>query len=231
MEIHNYLEEKVRSSVDEYCESAVFDRNKYCDCIQCRLDVSCYVLNNVPPRYLVSSRGIIHHELEYSKKLQMEADIFRFIKEGFSKIAENKRPGIDHTKKIENEYKKGFYFNFPNIIGKIINGKTFEPISNAEVRLFLDDNLVNMTTDMTANPIMVSKYTGGIFIFWPYPIEAEKIGIEKTFTFKIIVNHTDFNEFTKLIDVTVQSDNNFQDSIHLQNTLNTEDIFLFPKGV
>ncbi len=231
MEIHNLIEEKVKISVDEYCDSAAFNREKYCDCIQCRLDVVCYVLNNTPPKYMVSSRGIVHHELEYSKKLQMDADIFHLVKEGFSVIADRKRPGVDHTKKTENEYKKGFYFNFPNIIGKIINGKTFEPISNAEVKLFLDDNLVNMTSDMTLNPIRLTEYTGGLFIFWPYPIEAKQKGIEKTFTFKITVTHHDFNEYTKLIDITVTSEDSFQDSIHLQNTMNIEEIYLFPRGV
>ncbi len=231
MEIHNLLEEKVKTSVDEYCESSSFDRKKHCDCIQCRLDVACYVLNNTTPKYVVSSRGIVHHELEYTKKLQLEADILGLVKEGFSVIASRKRPEIDHTKKSESPDREGIFFNFPNIIGKIINGKTFEPISNAEVKLFLDDNLVNMTSKMTSNPIRLTEYTGGLFIFWPYPVKAEKSGMEKTFTFKITVTHPDYNEYTKLFDVKVTSKESFQDSIHLQNTMNIEEIYLFPRGV
>ena len=231
MEIHNLLEEKVKNSVDEYCQSSTFDREKYCDCIQCRLDVACYVLNNSAPKYVISSRGIVHHELEYSKKLQMDADIFHLVKEGFSVISSRKRFGTDHNKRTEEFFKDGFYFNFPNIIGKIINGKTFEPVSNADVKLYLDDNLVKMTSEMTSNPVILSEYTGGLFIFWPYPIEAEENNITKTFTFKIIVSHPDFAEFTKLIDVESTSQDSIQDSIHLQNTLNMDEIYLFNRGV
>jgi hypothetical protein len=115
-------------------------------------------------------------------------------------------------------------------MGKIINGKTFEPVSNADVKLYLDDNLVKMTSEMTSNPVILSQYTGGLFIFWPYPIEAKKNGITKTFTFKITVNHPDFEEFTKLIDVESTSQDTVQYSIHLQNTLNIDEIYLFNRG-
>ncbi|MCG8483767.1 MAG: late competence development ComFB family protein [Clostridia bacterium] len=37
--------------------------------MQCKLDVACYVLNNTKPRYSVSSRGIVHHEMDYINKL------------------------------------------------------------------------------------------------------------------------------------------------------------------
>jgi competence protein ComFB len=124
MEIHNLLEEKVKTSVDEYCESSSFDRKKHCDCIQCRLDVACYVLNNTTPKYVVSSRGIVHHELEYTKKLQLEADILGLVKEGFSVIASRKRPEIDHTKRANHLTGRDF-FQFPEHYRKNHQRKNF----------------------------------------------------------------------------------------------------------
>jgi hypothetical protein len=32
---------------------------------------------------------------------------------------------------------------------------------------------------MTSNPIRLTEYTGGLFIFWPYPVKAEKSGMER----------------------------------------------------
>ncbi len=231
MEIHNLLEEIVKSSVDEYCNSLPADKRNDCDCEQCRLDVICYVLNNMLPKYVVSSRGIIHHELDYSKKIQLEADILHLVKKGFSIVLQRKRPGINHNGKIEGDIKKGPYYNFPNIIGKVINGTTFEPIADAEVTLFMNDDPVYMTSDLMSNPITLNQYTRGMFTFWPYPVKAHKTGAEKTFTFKITVTHPEFNDYTKLLDIAVTAEDNFLDSIQLQNTKTIEDIFLFPKGV
>ena len=229
MDIHNLMEDKVKFTVNDFCETSSFDSDKYCGCPQCRLDVVCYVLNNLPPKYVVSSRGIVHHEIDYSKKLQQDVDVFRLVKDGFNIITERKRPEADHTRKAGEKHKHGFYYNFPNIVGKIIDGKTFEPVSDAEARLLLDGSLVNMTSEMTQNPVRITKHTNGIFIFWPYPVEAEKENDKKTFTYKLRVNHPDYEEYIKLIDLTVSSSDTFQDSIHLQNKVNLEEIYLFSK--
>ena len=61
-----------------------------------------------------------------------------------------------------------------------------------------------------------------------------KIKLSKDFA-KALEN-SDFStlhlyEFTKLIDVESTSQDSIQDSIHLQNTLNMEEIYLFNRGV
>ncbi|MCL2705728.1 MAG: late competence development ComFB family protein, partial [Spirochaetaceae bacterium] len=71
MKIHNLLEEIVASSVNEYFNSLSSDNKLESDSEQCRLDITCYVLNNMLPKYVVSTRGIIHHSLDYTKKIQL----------------------------------------------------------------------------------------------------------------------------------------------------------------
>jgi len=230
MKLHNLLEEIVAVSVDEYFNTLSENKKVECDCEQCRLDVTCYVLNNMPPKYTVSARGLIHHSLDYAKKIQLDADILYHVKKGFAIVSQRKRVNLNHhhgnkSEEIEN----CLYFNFPNVIGKVINGTTFEPISDAKVTLFLDDAPVLMTSNLMENPIYLNKSTKGVFTFWPYPIEAEKIGEEKTFNYKITVNHPDFAEFIKLFEITAKAEANFLASIQLQNIKHLEDIFLFPK--
>ena len=229
MEIHNTNEDTVKDLIEEYCNSDSFDREKFCCCIQCKLDVACYVLNNTKPRYFISSRGIVHHELNYVNKLQETADFYRLVKEGFSIIANRKRPGIEHSLKTADMERKGIFYNFPNIMGKIIDGKTFEPVSNAEVILYLDDKIVCMTSKITSNPNVTTDTTKGIFIFWPCPVETDKIGTTKSFRFRIVASHPGFDKYIRLIDIDSTAEDSYRDSIHMQNTLNIDDIYLFPK--
>jgi len=229
MKLHNILEEIVAASVDEYFNTLPEDKKPECDCKQCRLDVTCYVLNNVPPKYIVSSRGIIHHSLDYAKKIQLEADVLYHVKKGFSIVTQRKRVNLNLQGNKLEKIKNCPYYNFPNIIGKVINGTTFEPISDAEVTLFLDDAPVFMTSNLMENPIKINKSTKGVFTFWPYPVEAEKIGEEKTFNFKITVKHPDFADYIKLLEITAKAEASFLASIQLQNIKPLEEIFIFPK--
>ena len=231
MEIHNFLEEIVTSSIDEYCNSLSADKKDEYNNEQCKMDVACYVLNNMLPKYVVSSRGIIHHKLDYSKKIQLEADILHLIKKGFSIVLDRQRPEGNHNNKTDAKTEEGLYFNFPNIIGKVLNGTTFEPISDAKVTLFLNDTIVSMTSDRMSNPVTLTSHTSGMFSFWPYPVKTDKKDVKKTFTFKITVIHPEFNEYTKLLDIPVISKDIFLKSIQLQNTKTIEDIFIFPRGV
>jgi len=232
MKIHNLLEEIVVSSVNEYFNSLSPEKKLEADSEQCRLDITCYVLNNMLPKYVVSARGIIHHTLEYTKKVQLEADILYHVKKGFSIISQRKRvtPENNQNTKTEINIENSPCYNFPHIMGKVINGTTFEPISDAEVTLFMDDTLANMA-DRMSNPLKINKQTRGMFTLWPSPVEADKKGAEKTFKFKLTVNHPDFNEFIKLFEITAIAAENYLPSIQLQNTKVLEDIFIFPKGV
>ena len=228
MEIHNTNEDIVKQIIEDYCSSDKFNNEKYCSCIQCKLDVACYVLNHTKPRYAVSSRGIIHQEMDYINKLQETADLYHMVKEGFVQIAEHKRPGVDHSIDTLEKAESGIYFNFPNIMGKVLDGKTFEPIVNAEVVLYLDEKIATMTSKTTPNPNITEGATNGIFVFQPSPLIAEKTGMERTFRFKIIARKPHYQEFIRIIDVPSKSENTYLNSIQIENKMTVEDIYLFP---
>ncbi len=228
MEIHNTNEDIVNQIIEDYCSNENFDKEKLCSCIQCKLDVACYVLNNTKPGYSVSSRGIVHHEMDYLKKLQKTADFYHLVKEGFTKIAANKRPGVDHSIDAPEKAESGMFFNFPNIMGKVLDGKTFEPIVNAEVVLFFDDKIASMTSKTTPNPNITEKATKGIFVFQPSPIRADSSKKEKSFRFKLAVRKPDYQEYIRIIDIPSKAENTYTDSIQIKNTMDLNSIYLFP---
>lgn len=234
MKAHNIMEEIIATAVDEYFNNnSNLKSDQYCSCQQCKTDINCYVLNRIKPKYAVSARVIVHHDFGYQGDLQTMADIIRLIKEAFSIVNSQRRGDLSHAKTTETTIENGFFYNFPNITGKILDGETFVPISDVQVKLLVNnseknDILVKMMP-YNENPVNVKKQTNGIFAFLPYPVETDKKDVEKNFIFKIIINHPNYMEYIKLFDINIPSKEEFQNSIHFTNTKTLEEIFLFPK--
>lgn len=236
MKAHNIMEEIIATAVDEYfSNNSSFKSDQYCNCQQCKADINCYVLNKIKPRYAVSTRVLVHNDFGYQGDPQIMADIIKLINEAFPLINNHKRGDSDHSETTETTTKNGFFYNFPNITGKILDGETFAPASDVEVKLFINnskknDILVKMIP-YNENPVSVKKYANGIFAFLPYPAKADKKNEEKNFTFKIVVTHPSYIEYIKLFDINILSKEEFQDSIHFKNTKTLEEILLFPKKI
>ncbi|MBQ2571571.1 MAG: late competence development ComFB family protein, partial [Treponema sp.] len=60
--IHNIMEEQVESRVNQLYDHVKGQNAPWldCDCENCRKDTICYVLNRIPPRYILSGRGVTH---------------------------------------------------------------------------------------------------------------------------------------------------------------------------
>ncbi len=50
-------------------------------------------------------------------------------------------------------------------MGKVLDGKTFEPIVNAEVVLYLDEKIASMTSKTTPNPNITEGATKRYILF------------------------------------------------------------------
>ncbi|MGM0651588.1 MAG: late competence development ComFB family protein [Bacillota bacterium] len=67
MELKNLMEMVVFHTIDDI--KKYYD---FCDCQQCRLDISAIALNKIPPRYVVSSKGESYGRAEL---LAMQKDL------------------------------------------------------------------------------------------------------------------------------------------------------------
>jgi competence protein ComFB len=70
MAYHNVVEEAVISELDSILEQAM----DMCPCNTCREDIVAYVLNRIPPKYVVHTLGATYAQLD-QLKLQFRADI------------------------------------------------------------------------------------------------------------------------------------------------------------
>jgi competence protein ComFB len=56
LELTNYMEGVVTSYVDE----VIAGEDDFCDCPRCRLDVIAIALNDVKPKYVVTTKGLAY---------------------------------------------------------------------------------------------------------------------------------------------------------------------------
>ncbi|MBN2049958.1 MAG: late competence development ComFB family protein [Spirochaetales bacterium] len=228
MKVHNLLEDIVSEKVEEiFKDEEEHPVAGFCTCDQCRMDVTCYVLNRTKPEYIISGRGFAHLKTDYETNAQIMADLTALIMEGIKKVSRTKRPFFPHTPETGESQDKGPVFNFPIIAGRIFNGKTFEPISGVDVTLTSEGNLVPMKNRNWQNPYRMAESTAGNYMFWPSPLRAEKTGQEKTFPFQVSVHFDTYEDMSHVFTLTLTASDEQLDTICLNENYNPEDLYLF----
>jgi competence protein ComFB len=232
MDIRNIMEDSVKAMVGELFERE--DREKrlgYCTCDQCKLDVACYVLNRVKPEYIVSSRGLAYSEKEGLDKVQRRADLISFVKEGWGKVSHAPRPTSDHVggnpMKIELE---GPVFNFPTIMGRVFDGRTFAPLGEGDVRLLSEGIEADMVDPNWQNPFVLAGATGGTYIFWPRSMLASTEEGERKVSFEIKVEVPGLEGLSHYIEIATVPERSARLDFSLQRVFKVPDLYLFPEG-
>ena len=225
MKIHNQVEELVIETVDEvFGEIENTNENGQCYCDQCRLDVACYVLNRVPPRYIISERGFAHMDAENS--LQQKADLITLINGGMSRVSHSKRPNFPHRERDEIVAPEGPFFNFPVIKGRAFHGATFSPLQKSEVMLSCSDATMRMANANWQNPFPLTSQVSGRFGYWPAPISADSIGETKTFDFAVVVQGEGLDEMRRFFQLTVVATEGSE--VSPRDSYSLEDLYVFP---
>jgi competence protein ComFB len=231
MDIYNVMEDFVVAQVDEICNN--FEKEKHdssvCTCPQCRQDTVCYVLNRVPPRYIVSHRGAARVGTATFEEQQDKADVVALIYEGIRRVSHNQRPYADHADDGDAVKNTGPLFNIPTIIGKAINGLNFEPVSGCAAELSQDGSLVKMKDHNWQNPYSLIPNTQGAFTFWPAPIPAEKDGAHRVFRYSLRIAGEGFEELNYAFTIPVRAEiGTF--SFSMERAFRLPDLYLFPPG-
>jgi competence protein ComFB len=234
MELHNTIKGTVISRVEEIFEALEKGENpeKYCTCDQCRMDVTCYVLNRTPPRYIVSGRGASHSIGAGIGQQQQTADITALIHEGIKKVSYNLRPNFAHSneKSAVTDDAAIPKFNVPTIIGRVFNGNNFAPIADASVELLWAGGLVAMKNGNWQNPYNIVGDIEGSFSFWPAPVEASEVGSHKIFEYIVRVSAPEFETLIHTFKVPVASEVQASISFNPDRTFKLPDLYMFAPG-
>ncbi|WP_443736672.1 late competence development ComFB family protein [Treponema sp.] len=232
--IHNLMEETVLSHVNDLYDQAKARNAAWltCDCKNCRLDTASYVLNRIPPRYVVSGRGVTHSNAFLNGNSQVSADIDKLVIEGMKIVNSAKRPyhreqRINMAPSVKPET---FAFHFPVFEGNILDGQTFEPLAGTQVKLNLNGSAVKMMDITWPNPCSTYGTTKGTYTFWAVPVEAESEGLVKKFNFSIHVESDGYCPADCIFTVPVTSETNEKRDLDSTYSVKIKDIFLFRKG-
>ena len=230
MNVHNLMEDVVKKSVNNLYARVKGENVAWltCDCENCRMDTISYVLNRIPPKYVVSGRGVTHNA-EYFQSAQLQADIDSLALEGMRIVSATKRPFHNEARSsIENKPKHPA-FNFFTFMGSVLDGNTFEPVSDATVTLKLDGKLAEMFDVSWPNPYKTVQSTKGVYTFWIKPIDAEKAGIVKYFPISVEVEAEGYTETVYHFEAPIMSEESVRTELDSTYTLKIKDLVIFKK--
>jgi len=229
MNVHNMMEEIVALSVNQLYDNVKKENINWlsCDCENCRLDTVSYVLNRIPPKYVVSGRGVTHTTTEINKD-QVKADVEALAMEGIRIVSSTKRPF--HTQDRESCVVKEDAtpsFNFCTFTGCVLDGSSFEPVTNAKIVLKCEGKIADMVDMTWSNPYTTVKSTNGAYSFWMKSIPAEKAGITKQFNFCLEVSAPDYTEQVYHFDMPITSEESVRNELNSIYSVKLKDIVLF----
>lgn len=228
MAIHNLMEEEVVRVINEICdEEAKKEKPSYCVSPACRQDAICYVLNRIPPQYVSSGRGLAHVETAYKGNPQLHIDLVTLASEGLKRVTTVRRSYYG-GEGSEPGPQEGPCFNFPTITGRLFNGLTFEPMTDIEVSLRDDGELVEMVDCRWPNPYEIVRNTPGTYLFWPASIPSDSAGITREFDFEIASEVEGYEPFHHFFRIRLTSDTHRDAVIRFSQDHTLPDLYLVP---
>ena len=232
MNVHNMMEDLVAAEINALYDQVKKAKSPWltCDCKNCRLDTISYVLNRIPPRYVVSGRGVTHSN-EIFADHQLIADISAVAMDGIRIISSTKRPFHSLPREeCEVQLEENPSFNFPTFTGTILDGNTFEPISGAKVLLKLDGKEVEMVDMTWANPTQTFQSTRGAFTFWARSLPAEKAGESRKFEFELEIEAEGYEKSYHYFDVPIISDSATKTELNTACSIKIRDLVIFKRN-
>ncbi len=226
--VHNIMESIVIDTVNDIFEDKRKEGFEMADCLQCRLDVACFVLNRIKPEYIISGRGLLHFEDNYHNLIQTKVDLVTLINKGIEKISQTER-SYYNTKKTNRNISTRYLYNFPSIIGTVLMGENFVPAENIEISLIFENTLAKMIDNTWQNPFTVVKSTKGSYTFMPAPIAADEENEERTFHFELRIENKEYETINHFFELTLKSEKNMVNTFSMDRTHKIGVIYLFPK--
>ena len=231
MKVHNVMEELVTSRVALMYERLNETRPSWltCDCEDCRIDAVSYVLNRIPPRYVVSGRGIVH--TMNIPMPQIKADIDALTMEAIRVINSVKRPYHKDLAPSVHSEESQISFNFPIFSGNVFDGASFEPLIDCTITLKCDEHNADMIDKTWSNPCKTYAATNGSYSFWVKPFKADKVGESKYFTFTVEVSANGYAPASHAFSIPLVSEAEQRNEACTSYSLKIQDLFLFRSDV
>ena len=222
------METAVLKVVDEICDDDESSGSpRYCTSIDCRTDVACFVLNRIPQRYVSSQRGRIHTDVELTHDPQLLVDIVTLTHEGLHRVTSVRRSFYGDSGPPDRRG-PGPRYHVPVILGRLLDGTTFDLVADATVHLLENGEPVRMLDARWQNPYRIVKQTAGNYLFWPASVAVERQGEDRVFEFEIRVSGEGYEQMRHFFSVKVAADQRIADALGSRAEHRLPDLYLVP---
>jgi len=179
-------------------------------------DVAAYVLNRVPPRYVMSERGFLRLALEHlgeadqDRSLANVIELMMIVNRGVELVQSRRTTAIVDTASLvssgglSTETGVEYVHNYPQILGRVVNASTGEAVYGATVTMYLDGDVVPPAASGWQNPYVTHEQTRGHFSFWPRSTRSEEP--ELTAELLFTVEHPEYRGFRAVERISTSGD-------------------------
>ncbi|URA09498.1 late competence development ComFB family protein [Thermospira aquatica] len=178
-ELKNILEDIVWRMIEEIEESKEGRLSH-----EQKIEMAAYVLNRMRPLYTTSGRGFVYMLQKYDSDPQFLADILVLISQALKIVSRSVEKGQET---IQNLDVGQWYYFFPRIYGRVLDGRTMAPIEEGEVILLRDGSIQPSYYAKWYNPYHIRSDEGGWYAFAPMPLVASEQKTQE-FTFVLRVS-------------------------------------------
>jgi len=232
MKLKNYQEDVVLRAID----IALEDQPELVSDASFVNDVAAYVLNRIPPRYVMSERGFLRLTVEQleegngKRSLANIIELMILVNRGIE-IVQSRRPKASGAAREDVEGPESaneFVHNYPQFIGRIVDDESDEPVFGAVVSLYMDGDLVPPAEPGWSNPYRTNPQTKGFFSFWPHAAknEHEVAVCQVLFT----IEHPDYEVLSHTEAVTTRGAFERNTAIYGEEVVNIGTLRLAPKA-
>ena len=212
MELKNYQEDVVLRAI----EIALEDQSELLEDEVFVKDVAAYVLNRVPPRYVMSERGFLRLALEHLGKLHEEKslanviELVMLVNEGVELVRGRRTTASESPDRPEDVTEldlhvgPAYLHNYPQIVGRVVDATTREPVIGARVSMHINGDLVPPAANGWQNPYVTREETDGHFSFWPRPTRSEEESL--TTEIRFVVDHPGYPLFRHVEHIVTEGD-------------------------
>ena len=118
-------------------------------------------------------------------------------------------------------------FNFPTFTGVVLDGTTFEPISDATILLKCDGEIVEMVDMTWSNPAKTYKSTKGTYSFWIKPFQTNEEGVTHKFNFTLEISAEKYTSVIYSFELPLTSDSSIKNELDSTYSVKIKDMVLF----
>jgi len=214
MQLKNYQEEIVRAviplALEEHPELRTDEAFLH--------DVAAYVLNRLPPRYIMSERGLTRIAaenwlLDPDEEPRRKRDprdpalvgmvqVLLLVNRAIQVVGSRrrapspeKRQSARRSRRGEIDLGEGFWHNFPQIIGRVVDSRGGSPLPGVSVSMS-SRRLGQLESEPGwSNPCATNEATRGYFSLWPRALRDE--ASVRTFTLSFSFEHPEYETATR----------------------------------